>query len=117
MAEDDASGGTTENPAPAPAIGKLRQFVSIGSRGRGYIQGHLSHVAGLMPTLMKQRNGGYWTPEERQQVHTRLRRFAHLSPYLVILLLPGSVALLPLYAWWLDRRRKQRAALPPQLRP
>ncbi len=31
-----------------------------------------------------------------------------LSPYLIALLLPGSVLLLPIYAWWLDRRRLKR---------
>lgn len=59
---------------------------------------------------MKQRNGGTWTAEERRRLHARLRRIAYLSPYFVILLLPGSVVLLPLYAWWLDRRRRQRGA-------
>ena len=38
---------------------------------------------------------------------------AHLSPYLVLLLLPGSALILPAYAWWLDRRRiKRRDDLP-----
>lgn len=45
----------------------------------------------------------------------RLRRFASLSPYLVILLLPGSVVLLPLFAWWDRRRRKSTPVKPPKL--
>lgn len=62
----------------------------------------------MMPLLMKARNGGEWTPAEKQLLLSQLRRLARLSPYLVVLLLPGSVLLLPAYAWWLDRRRLRR---------
>lgn len=62
----------------------------------------------LMPLLMKVRNGGRWTVDERRQLLSRLRRVAHLSPYLIALILPGSMLLLPAYAWWLDRRRIRR---------
>jgi hypothetical protein len=72
------------------------------------ILGELMSARGLMPLLMKARNGGQWTPEEKEQVVNHLRRMAHLSPYLVGLLLPGSIFLLPAYAWWLDRRRLER---------
>lgn len=65
-------------------------------------------VRGLMPLLMKHRNGDTWSRAERTELHEQLRALAHLSPYLVILLLPGSFALLPVYAWWLDRRRHRR---------
>jgi len=68
----------------------------------------LMATRGLMPLLMKARNGGQWTPEEKEEVTTHLRRMAHLSPYLIGLLLPGSIFLLPAYAWWLDRRRLDR---------
>lgn len=63
---------------------------------------------GMMPLLMKVRNGGQWTPAEKAEVLSHMRRMAHLSPYLVVLVLPGSVLLLPAYAWWLDRRRLRR---------
>lgn len=63
---------------------------------------------GMMPLLMKARNGGQWTPAEKEEVLGHLRRMAHLSPYLVALVMPGSVLLLPAYAWWLDRRRLRR---------
>lgn len=68
----------------------------------------LMAVRGLMPLLMKARNGGQWTAQERTDLLAHLRRAAHLSPYLLLLLLPGSVVLLPAYAWWLDRRRGRR---------
>ncbi|MDP1703308.1 MAG: hypothetical protein Q8L42_01235 [Sulfurimicrobium sp.] len=34
-----------------------------------------------------------------------MRSLARLSPYAAALLLPGGLLLLPLFAWWLDRRR------------
>ena len=64
---------------------------------------------GMLPLLMKARNGGQWTAEEKALLLMHLRRMAHLSPYLIALLLPGSVLILPMYAWWLDRRRNRRA--------
>lgn len=68
-------------------------------------------VRGLMPLLMKSRNGERWTAQERAELLGQMRRLAHLSPYLILLLLPGSALLLPAYAWWLDRRRLKRAPL------
>ncbi len=65
-------------------------------------------MRGLMPLLMKPRNGSNWTAEEKQELLAHLRRISHLSPYLLLLVLPGSALLLPLYAWWLDRRRIRR---------
>jgi hypothetical protein len=65
-------------------------------------------VRGMMPLLMKVRNGGSWTAQEKRDLLAHLRRVAHLSPYLLLLVLPGSVVFLPAYAWWLDRRRGQR---------
>jgi len=65
-------------------------------------------VRGLMPLLMKARNGDRWTAQEKIELLDHLRRVAHLSPYLLLLLLPGSIIFLPAYAWWLDRRRGGR---------
>lgn len=47
-------------------------------------------IRGVMPLLMKPRNGESWTPEERAELLAHMRCLAHLSPYLVLLLLPGS---------------------------
>ena len=43
---------------------------------------------------MKVRNGGRWTREERIQLWHHLRQVASLSPYLIVLLTPGSMVLL-----------------------
>lgn len=63
---------------------------------------------GVMPLLMKARNGEQWSSAEKEELLGHLRRMAHLSPYLIALVLPGSVFILPAYAWWLDRRRLKR---------
>lgn len=70
-------------------------------------------MRGLMPLLMKRRNGGTWTVSESTELLIQLRILSRLSPYLLFLLLPGSAFLLPLYAWWLDRRRRPRSTTPP----
>lgn len=77
---------------------QAREFVSDVVRMRG-----------LMPLLMKHRNGGTWTSDEKAELLQQLRILSRISPYLLFLLLPGSALLLPVYAWWLDRRRKSRS--------
>lgn len=73
-----------------------------------HVRTELMATRDVMPLLMKARNGGHWTPDERHELLAHLRRMAHLSPYLILLLLPGSILILPAYAWWLDRRRLKR---------
>ena len=85
-----------------------RQMVSSQRREASRILAELMATRGVMPLLMKARNGEPWSCAEKAQLIAHLRRVAHLSPYLIALLLPGSVLLLPIYAWWLDRRRLKR---------
>jgi len=61
-----------------------------------------------MPLLMKPRNKQRWTPEDKQELSTHLRRLSSISPYLVVLAMPGGILILPALAWWLDRRRNRR---------
>ncbi len=75
---------------------------------RLYIREELSQARGLLPLLMKHRNGERWSAEEREALMRDLRALSRLSPYLVPLLMPGGVLLLPVLAWWLDRRRRRR---------
>lgn len=77
-------------------------------RERDLLVREFAQVRGLMPLLMKHRNGGRWTREERQELNEQLNALAHLSPYLVVLAMPGSFMIMPVLAWWLDRRRIQR---------
>jgi hypothetical protein len=85
-----------------------RQLLASQRREVKRVLAEVMAARGILPLLMKARNGGQWTPAEKEELLGHLRRMAHLSPYLVFLLLPGSMLLLPLYAWWLDRRRQPR---------
>jgi hypothetical protein len=104
--------------------GRFTRFVDTQRREVRYLVAELLAVRGLMPLLMKARNGGSWTADEKAELVSQLRRISRLSPYLLFLLLPGSALLLPVYAWWLDRRRLTRdekskvaSSLPDSQRP
>lgn len=88
--------------------GWWQQLISSQRREARRILTELASTRGIMPLLMKARNGGQWTAVEKDELLGHLRRMARLSPYVVVLVLPGSVVLLPAYAWWLDRRRLRR---------
>lgn len=88
--------------------GWWRLVLSVQRRQARRVLAELMATRGIMPLLMKVRNGGQWTADEKQELIRHLRRMVRLSPYLIALLLPGSILLLPIYAWWLDRRRVRR---------
>ena len=83
-------------------------MLELQHRERVRLQGALSATQRLMPLLMKQRNGASWTDEERGEIKAQLHRMAEIAPYLLLFVMPGGLFLLPLLAWWLDRRRQQR---------
>lgn len=88
--------------------GLMQKILAAQNRERKQLQGEMTKVRGLMPLLMKPRNGERWTSAERAALQDQLRALAHLSPYLVAMVLPGSFVALPVLAWWLDRRRQNR---------
>ncbi len=88
--------------------GVLRKVLAAQQRERLHILAATTRIRGLMPLLMKRRNGSRWTRAERAELLEQLRALMHLSPYLLVLALPGSFVLLPVLAWWLDRRRVPR---------
>lgn len=88
--------------------GPLRGLLNAQRRERERLVSEILKVKGLMPLLMKQRNGRRWSGAERRELREDLRALSELSPYLFTLALPGSVLLLPFLAWWLDRRRGRR---------
>lgn len=87
----------------------IRHMLDAQTRERDYVLREVLKVKGLMPLLMKQRNGLSWSAAERRELRERLGALSHLSPYLLALIVPGSVLTLPLLAWWLDRRRGMRS--------
>lgn len=87
----------------------IRALRDLERRERARIVAEVVQVRGLMPLLMKPRNGQRWTREDRAQIRSHVRRLADVSPYLVVLVLPAAPVTLPLLAWWLDQRRQRRA--------
>ena len=80
----------------------------------------ISHIQGFMQLLMKPRNGMPWSAEDRAAILLHLKHLARSLPVLVVFTLPGGSLLLPLLAWFLDRRKtpNQPAVSPaPQATP
>jgi len=100
--------GDSRAEEAAVLSGWWRQVLSSQRRQARRVLAELIATRGIMPLLMKVRNGGHWTSDEKQELIRHLRRMVRLSPYLIALLLPGSILFLPVYAWWLDRRRVRR---------
>lgn len=97
-----------------PRSGVFRLLLELQERERNFLLNEILRIKGLMPLLMKPRNGQKWSRSERAEILSYLRRLSRLGPYLIVLALPGSFIALPALAWWLDRRRNgspaQRAA-------
>lgn len=99
----------------AKSAAAYRSMRDLTAREKRHLVNEIVQVRGLMPLLMKQRNKGRWTSEDRAELRVHLSRLSNLSPYLVVLALPGSFVLLPALAWWLDRRRlRNRQVQPPE---
>ena len=85
-------------------------FMASNSREKRRLRDELLMMKGAWPLLMKQRNGGTWSPDEKIRLKGMVRSASSVSPYLFIWALPGSVVLLPFLAWFLDKRRKAQLA-------
>jgi hypothetical protein len=84
----------------------VRSMLEMMDREKKYVLGEVVQVTGLMPLLMKPRNHQKWTSEDKRQIVEHLRRLSAVSPYLAVMVMPGSFVVLPALAWWLDRRRQ-----------
>jgi hypothetical protein len=92
------------------AVSAFRAIGAYSTRERVHLQREILQVRGLMPLLMKPRNGQRWTAEDKAELAKHLKRLSNLSPYLVLVVMPGGFFMLPVLAWWLDRRRNRAAA-------
>jgi len=90
----------------------LKRIKGIVDREKKYLSDELAHTQKMMPLLMKPRNGAKWTKDEKRELVDHLKRIGGMGRYVALLLLPGGLALLPVLAWWLDRRRDRRPPPP-----
>ncbi len=90
----------------------VRTMRDLTERERKHLIREMSLARGLMPLLMKPRNKQRWTSEDKAALAVHLRRLSSISPYLVVLAMPGGMLMLPALAWWLDRRRNRRMSGP-----
>lgn len=89
-----------------------RSLRDLTGRERQFLTREIMHARGLMPLLMKPRNRQHWSREDKNALVLHLRRLSYISPYLVVLAMPGGMLMLPALAWWLDRRRDRRPSSP-----
>ncbi|MBI2509578.1 MAG: hypothetical protein HYV99_06335 [Betaproteobacteria bacterium] len=89
----------------ARPVAFIRSVRDLTTREKQFLLGEMVQVKGLMPLLMKPRNKQRWTPEDKNELAVHLRRLSSISHYLLVLALPGGMLMLPVLAWWLDRRR------------
>lgn len=92
--------------APAKAV---RHVMDLADRERRFLVAEMVKTKGLLPVLMKRRNKQKWSAQDKKEIREHLQRLSKLSPYLVVVVMPGGFAILPALAWWLDRRRQRRA--------
>jgi hypothetical protein len=107
-----------DSPSPiarfrSASVGAYRSMCDLTGREKKHLRQEILQIRGLMPLLMKPRNKQIWTPEDKEELRMHLHRLSSISPYLIVLALPGSILILPALAWWLDRRRsRQHPAAP-----
>lgn len=90
----------------------VRRFLEIVGREKKSLIFELGQVKGLMPLIMKKRNGKRWTQQDKRELVTHFKRLSRISRYVAVAALPGGLALLPVLAWWLDQRRGRRTPPP-----
>jgi hypothetical protein len=92
----------------------VRTVMEMMDRERKYVLGEVVQITGLMPLLMKPRNKQKWSAADKRELRVLLKRLSKVSPYIAVIVLPGGFAVLPILAWWLDRRRGRRAPIQPE---
>lgn len=85
----------------------VKSLRDLTAREKQHLIVEILQVRGLMPLLMKPRNKQRWSADDKAELAQHLRRLSRISPYLVVLVMPGGFFVLPALAWWLDRRRNR----------
>lgn len=93
-------------------VSAIRSLNAYTARERQFLLSEMVQVKGLMPLLMKPRNRQRWTEADKAELARHLKRLSQLSPYLVVVVMPGGFFVLPALAWWLDRRRNRTRPAP-----
>lgn len=89
----------------------IHALLASNDREKDRIRRELGKFKGGLAVLMKPRNGGEWTQQDRAHLKGMIRGASAVYPYLIIWVLPGSMVLLPFLAWHLDVRRQSRKRL------
>lgn len=83
-------------------------FLAGNYREKNRLRQEMATMRGSVVWLLRQRRQGQWSANERHQLRQIMRSASSVSPYLIIWVIPGSLLLLPLLAWFIDHRRRQR---------
>jgi len=96
---------------PFRLIGKSTSSVlAVQNRERVRLLEEMHQMRGLLPLLMKQRNGYRWTELDRKRIRVHFHKLVEMSPYMVLFVAPGGFLVLPILVWWLDRRHLRNDA-------
>ena len=90
------------------SVAFIKSVHALTNREKQALLAEILQVRGLMPLLMKPRNKQRWTAEDKSELIIHMKRLSRISPYLVVLVMPGGFFMLPALAWWLDRRRNRK---------
>ncbi len=74
--------------------------------------GKLRQFRVLMLSMLRLFGKLRWSTPDRATFRAIMVKLWRISPYLVVIALPGSLLILPALAWWLNRRRGGKRAAP-----
>jgi hypothetical protein len=80
-----------------------RLFYETMAREKRRILSELLEVKGLVPLLMKPRNGQQWSSLDKRELILGLKSLAQVGAMIALLIFPGGFILVPVVAWWQNR--------------
>ena len=73
------------------------------------------HLEGFVTLLMKRRNGGDWSADDKIALRGHLKALGKSLPVIGLFTLPGGLILVPVLAMILNRRSRTRVAGKPEV--